>query len=55
MRNIDRVKKRLVEEGLEASLKMAPTSCKYEKLVDGNLEAHLIALACGQSPKGYAR
>ena len=55
MRTIDRVKKRFVEEGLEASLKMAPTSRKYEKLVDGDLEAHLIALACGQPPKGYAR
>lgn len=55
MRTIDRVKKRFVEEGFEASLKMAPTSRKYEKLVDGDLEAHLIALACGQPPKGYAR
>jgi len=55
MRTIDRVKKRFVEEGLEASLKMAPTSRKYEKLVDGDLEAHLIALACGQPPKGHAR
>lgn len=55
MRTIDRVKKRFVEEGFEASLKMAPTSRKYEKLVDGDLEAHLIALACGQPPKGHAR
>lgn len=55
MRTIDRVKKRFVEEGLEAALKMAPTSRKYEKLVDGDLEAHLIALACGQPPKGHAR
>jgi transposase len=55
MRTIDRVKKRFVEEGLEAALKMAPTSRKYEKLVDGDLEAHLIALACGEPPKGHAR
>jgi transposase len=55
MRTIDRVKKRFVEEWLEASLKMASTSRKYEKLVDGDLEAHLIALACGQPPKGHAR
>jgi transposase len=55
MRTIDRVKKRFVEEGLEAALKMAPTSRGYDKLVDGDMEAHLIALACGEPPKGYAR
>ena len=55
MRTIDRVKKRFVEEGFEASLKMAPTSRIYDKLVDGDMEAHLIALVCGEPPKGFAR
>jgi transposase len=55
MRTIDRVKKRFVEEGLDAALKMAPTSRVYDKLVDGDMEAHLIALACGEPPKGFAR
>jgi len=55
MRTIDRVKKRFVEEGLEAALKMAPTSRVYDKLIDGDMEAHLIALACGEPPKGFAR
>ncbi len=55
MRTIDRVKKRFVEEGLEAALIMAPTSRVYDKLVDGDMEAHLIALACGEPPKGFAR
>ena len=55
MRTIDRVKKRFVEEGLESALKMAPTSRIYDKLVDGDMEAHLIAMACGEPPKGYAR
>lgn len=55
MRTIDRVKKRFVEEGMEAALKMAPTSRIYEKRVDGDMEAHLIALACGEPPAGYAR
>jgi len=50
MRTVDRVKKRFVEEGLEAALKMAPTSRMYDKLVDGDMEAHLIALACGEAP-----
>ena len=55
MRTIDRVKKRFVEEGFDAALKMAPTSRIYTKLVDGDMEAHLIALACGEPPKGHAR
>jgi len=55
MRIIDRVKKRFVEEGLESALKMAPTSRVYDKLVDGDMEAHLIALACGEPPNGFAR
>jgi len=55
MRTIDRVKKRFVEEGLEAALKMAPTTRVYDQLVDGDMEAHLIALACGEPPEGYAR
>ena len=55
MRTIDRVKKRFVEEGFDAALKMAPTSRVYDKLVDGDMEAHLIALACGEPPKGHAR
>ena len=55
MRTIDRVKKRFVEEGLDAALKMAPTSRMYDKLIDGDIEAHLIAMACGEPPDGYAR
>jgi len=55
MRTIDRVKKRFVEEGLDSALKMAPTSRVYEKTMDGDMEAHLIALACGEPPKGFAR
>jgi transposase len=55
MRTIDRVKKRFVEEGFDAALKMAPTSRMYDKLIDGDIEAHLIAMACGEPPEGYAR
>ena len=55
MRTVDRVKKRFVEEGLDAALKMSPTSREYEKKMDGDMEAYLIALACGEPPKGFAR
>ena len=48
-------KKRFVLEGLDAALDIAPTSRVYRKRVDGEAEAHLIAIACGKPPNGYAR
>jgi len=55
MRKIDRVKKRFVEEGLEAALGNRPSQRVYESKADGEFEAHLVALSCGDPPKGFAR
>jgi len=55
MKKIDRVKKRFVEEGLEIALHGHPSTRVYEKLVDGELEAKLIALSCSKAPKGFSR
>ncbi len=55
MRTIDRVKKRFVEEGFEASLSRKPTIRTYEKKVDGDFEAHLISIACSKPPSGFAK
>jgi hypothetical protein len=55
MRKIDRVKKRFVEEGLETALTGHKAERVYEKKADGDFEAHLIALSCGEPPEGYAR
>jgi transposase len=55
MRKIDRVKKRFVEEGLEAALTRRKGDRTYEKKADGEFEAHLIALSCGDPPEGFAR
>src|SRR5271157_4112407 len=46
VRTIDRVKKRIIEEGLEACLERQPTTRVYQKKVDGDLEAKLITLCC---------
>ena len=54
-RTIDRVKKRFAEEGLEAVLERRPTTREYEVKIDGDVEAHLIALSCSEPPPGYAR
>ena len=55
MRKIDRVKKRFVKEGLDIALNGKKGSRIYAKKVDGDFEAHLIALSCSEPPEGYAR
>jgi len=55
MKKIDRVKKRFVEEGLEVALNGKESERIYNKKVDGDLEAHLVALSCSQPPEGFAR
>lgn len=54
-RTIERVKKRFVEEGWEATLERKPSSRTYGRKVDGEVEAHLVQLCCSEPPKGRAR
>jgi transposase len=54
-RTIERVRQRFVQEGLENALIPRPkTSLKLRK-IDGEIEAHLVAIACSQAPTGYNR
>lgn len=55
MRMINRVKQRCVEEGFDACLERKPSEQPKERKVDGDLEAHLIALSCSKAPKGFSR
>jgi len=55
MKKIDRVKKRFVEESLEIALNGKESDRIYTKKVDGDAEAHLVALSCSQPPEGFAR
>src|SRR5512136_1743831 len=55
MRKIDRVKKRFVEEGLDAALDKKMGNRIYNKKTDGDFEAHLVALSCSEPPEGFAR
>jgi len=52
---IERARKRLVEEGLEAALNSRKPNRQYKRCLDGDAQAHLIALACSKAPKGYRR
>jgi hypothetical protein len=55
MKKIDRVKKRFVEDGLDVTLNGRQGSRIYVKKADGDFEAHLVALSCGDPPEGFAR
>lgn len=52
---IERVRQRLVQEGLEAALNRAQPSRVRNRVIDGENEAHLIALVCGDAPAGRSR
>ena len=51
---VERVRRRCVEEGVEAALGRREQLRRREKKLDGSGEAHLIALACGEPPEGRA-
>jgi transposase len=52
---IYRVRQTWVEEGLDAVLTRRPKSRHRHRKLDGDQEAHLIALACSQPPAGRRR
>ena len=52
---MERVRKRFVEEGLEAVLDRRRSQRQYQHRLDGDGEAHLIALACSEAPEGRSR
>ncbi len=49
------VRKRFWEQGFEAALQRKKPDREYEHSLDGEAEAHLIALACSQAPEGHTR
>ena len=50
-----RLRQAFVESGLQAALHPAKANRRYQRLLDGDQEAHLIALACSKPPVGFAR
>ena len=52
---VERTRRRFVEEGFEASLSHRSPRRDYERRLDGDAEARLIALACGAPPEGRER
>jgi len=55
-RTIEHLKKRFVEDGLEAALERKPREKPPREVTfDGAFEARLIAMACSDVPKGHQR
>ena len=55
-RTIEHLKRRFVEEGLEAALERKQRETPPRPIIfDGEFEARLIALACMEAPEGHAR
>jgi len=52
---VARVRERFAREGLEAALVHRRPKATKPKKLDGEQEAHLIALACSEPPKGKKR
>ncbi len=52
---VQRIRRRFVAEGLEATLARKRPDREYRRRLDGRREAHLVALACGDPPEGQAR
>jgi len=55
IRSIERLRERFVEDGLEMALKGKKREKYKEKVFDGAVEAHIVALRCSRPPAGHAR
>lgn len=54
-RKINRIKKKFVEEGFKVALYGKKPERVYQKKVDGDLEARIIATSCSEPPDGFSR
>ena len=52
---ICRLRQRLVEEGLDVAVNGKPVDNSHKRKLDGEGQAHLIAIACSPPPEGRCR
>lgn len=52
---VERVRKRCVQEGIDSALNRREQVNRKKKVLDGEAEAKLIAIACGEPPQGRTR
>ncbi len=54
-RTVSRLRQRCVERGLDAALEREPRQRERARALDGDAEAQVVALMCGQPPAGQTR
>jgi hypothetical protein len=52
---VARVRARYIAAGLEAAVYRKPPARQYRRRLDGEQEAHLVALTCSAPPEGHRR
>lgn len=55
VRTLENIRKKFVLEGFDAALYGKKSTRVYNPKVDGDVEAHLVALSCSDPPQGYSR
>ena len=54
-RTVSRLGQRCVEQGLAAALERQPRKRERSRVLDGDGEAQLVAMMCGEPPSGQSR
>lgn len=52
LRTVERLRERFVKDGFEVALNGKPRPVNREKIFDGRVESHLLALRCSDVPLG---
>ena len=55
VRTVEKIREKFVLDGFEIALYGKQSTRKYRLKIDGDAEAHLVALSCCEPPKGFAR
>jgi len=55
VKTVERLKQSFVENGFESCLGRKPYPEVVPLKIDGDFEAHLVALSCSEAPEGYSR
>jgi len=55
VRTLENIRKKFVIDGFDTALYGKKNDRVYMPKVDGDVEAHLLALSCSEPPKGYSR
>ena len=54
-KTVERLKQRFVEDGFEACIERKHYPVGKASKMDGDFEAHLVAISCSKAPEGYTR